>query len=406
MRINTNVEAFNAQRNLAATAINYGKSVEKLSSGLRINRAGDDAAGLSISEKMRAQIKGYAQAQRNAQDGISLIQTAEGGLNEVHSILQRMRELGVQGSNDTLTQSDRDALSTELNALGKEVDRIAQNTQFNGKNLLDGTVGTGLDLAGSGATLQSAAVTSMTSIFVTSIDVSAAAANSTFTITASGNNLILTGPGTSGNTDTVTLSAMNAGTTSADQVLTFAKLGVTIKLSGLNTTSGTAASIASGLAATANNLVKTTVSSANLAIGANAGQTMSVSIKDSQTSNLGAGTTSQFNSLSAALNTVGATGGLTSTNAQDFLKNLDQAIKDVSTNRAGLGAYQNRLEHTISNLGVTQENLTASESRIRDVDMAAEMVNFTKTGILQQAGQSILSQANSAPQQILQLLRG
>src|SRR5712691_11810436 len=202
MRINTNIEAFNAQRNLAATAMNYGKAVEKLSSGLRINRAGDDAAGLSISEKMRAQIKGYAQAQRNAQDGISLIQTAEGGLNEVHSILQRMRELGVQGSNDTLTQSDRDAVSTELNALGKEVDRIATTTQFNGKNLLDGKVGTGLGAVTN--SLQTGAVTTGASVVVSSIDVSAAAASSLFTITASGSNLIVQGPGT-GNYDTVTV---------------------------------------------------------------------------------------------------------------------------------------------------------------------------------------------------------
>jgi flagellin len=403
MRINTNIEAFNAQRNLAATAMNYGKAVEKLSSGLRINRAGDDAAGLSISEKMRAQIKGYAQAQRNAQDGISLIQTAEGGLNEVHSILQRMRELGVQGSNDTLTQSDRDAVSTELNALGKEVDRIATTTQFNGKNLLDGKVGTGLGTIT--ASLQTGAVTTGSSVVVSSIDISAAAANSLFTITAAGSNLTIQGPGT-GNFDTVTVANMSNATNSADQVLTFAKLGITIKLSGLDMTTGTSANIAAGLAAATHNLIQTTISSANLAIGANSGQVMALTIKDSQTGNLGAGTTSQFNSLSAALSTVGATGGLTSVNAQDFLKNLDQAITDVSTNRAGLGAYQNRLEHTISNLGVTQENLTASESRIRDVDMAAEMVNFTKTGILQQAGQSILSQANSAPQQILQLLRG
>src|ERR687886_77540 len=142
MRINTNIEAFNAQRNLSTTSTSYAKSVEKLSSGLRINRAGDDAAGLSISEKMRAQIRGLAQASRNAQDGISMIQTAEGGLNEVHSILQRMRELGVQASNDTLTQDDRNAISVELGQLGSEVDRIAGTTQFNNKNLLDGSLGT------------------------------------------------------------------------------------------------------------------------------------------------------------------------------------------------------------------------------------------------------------------------
>src|SRR6195256_3248358 len=142
MRINTNIEAFNAQRNLAATAMNYGKAVEKLSSGLRINRAGDDAAGLSISEKLRAQIKGLGQAQRNAQDGISLIQTAEGALNETHSILQRMRELAVQASNGTLTSQDMKAVNGELTQLNSEIDRIAGKTTFNGKQLLDNSLNT------------------------------------------------------------------------------------------------------------------------------------------------------------------------------------------------------------------------------------------------------------------------
>src|ERR1041385_6869374 len=142
-RINTNVEAFNAQRNLQLTSMQYSKSVEKLSSGLRINRAGDDAAGLSISEKLRAQVKGLAQAQRNAQDGISLIQTAEGALNETHSILQRMRELTVQAANDTLADSDRTAIKSEISQLGSEIDRIANSTQFNGKNLLDGSLTAG-----------------------------------------------------------------------------------------------------------------------------------------------------------------------------------------------------------------------------------------------------------------------
>src|SRR4030081_1375369 len=143
-RINTNVDAFGAQRNMAANAVNYSKSVEKLSSGLRINRAGDDAAGLSISEKLRGQIKGLAQAQRNSQDGISLIQTAEGALNETHSILQRMRELAVQAGNGTLTSNDQTAISSELTALGQEVDRFGQTSQFNSKNLLGSGLNTNL----------------------------------------------------------------------------------------------------------------------------------------------------------------------------------------------------------------------------------------------------------------------
>src|SRR3982074_3270873 len=169
-RINTNVEAFNAQRNLQLTAMQYSKSVEKLSSGLRINRAGDDAAGLSISEKLRAQSKGLGQAQRNAQDGVSMIQTAEGALNETHSILQRMRELSVQAAHGTLTSNDPTAISSELTALGKEVDRIGQTTQFNTKNLLDGGLNTTLS---AGSTVKQGLMlsTSAGGVAISSLDV-------------------------------------------------------------------------------------------------------------------------------------------------------------------------------------------------------------------------------------------
>src|SRR3954451_24907089 len=188
MRINTNVEAFNAQRNLQSTSANYAKSVEKLSSGLRINRAGDDAAGLSISEKLRAQTNGLAQAQRNAQDGISMIQTAEGALNETHSILQRMRELTVQAANDTLASSDRDAIKSEMGQLSSEVDRIAQSTQFNGKNLLDGSL-TGHSAAGSFGTatgLGSMADSAAHAASAVTVSATAATGNYTFTITNAG----------------------------------------------------------------------------------------------------------------------------------------------------------------------------------------------------------------------------
>src|SRR5438105_272547 len=195
MRINTNVEAFNAQRNLASTATMYAKSVEKLSSGLRINRAGDDAAGLSISEKLRAQTKGLGQAQRNAQDGISLIQTAEGALNETHSILQRMRELTVQAANDTLADSDRNAIKSEIGQLTSEIDRIAKSTQFNGKNLLDGS------LTATKSSALSSAATGLGSMADTLTDVnasttfgtSAAAGSYAFTITNAGTRFSETG---------------------------------------------------------------------------------------------------------------------------------------------------------------------------------------------------------------------
>ena len=272
MIIQHNMAAANTNRMLGATTSKLGKSTEKLSSGYRINRAGDDAAGLSISEKMRGQIRGLEQASSNAQDGISLIQTAEGALNETTAILQRMRELTVQAANDTNETEDRDAIKKEVTALEAEITRIATQTEFNGKNLL------------------------------------------------------------------------NASNTSL-----------------------------------------------NLQVGANRGQNITVSIGKMDASAL------SVKGFSAQL-------GAHST-ATTALSTLDLAIKAVSTQRSSLGAVQNRLEHTISNTDNTAENLTAAESRIRDVDMASEMVNYSKNSILQQAAQSMLSQAKSQTQGVLSLLQ-
>ena len=262
LRINNNIEAFNAHRQLTATSGNVQKSMERLSSGSRINRAADDAAGLAISEKLRGQIRGLSQAQRNAQDAVSLVQTAEGSLNEVHSMLQRVRELAVQYKAGTLSTSDKAAITAEAQQLMSEIDRIGSGAEFNGIKLL------------------------------------------------------------------------NSATTITFQV-------------GANDTD-------SSIAVDTKNL-KTTVG------------TIDVS---------------------------------TST-----ISSIDKAIEDVSTLRGTFGAVQNRLEHTLGNLATYQENLMASESRIRDVDMAAEMVNFSKNQILQQAGTSMLAQANQAPQGVLSLLR-
>lgn len=266
MRINTNIAALNAHRQLGITDGNMNKSLEKLASGLRINRAADDAAGLAISEKMRSQIKGINAAMRNAQDGISLIQTAEGALTETHSILQRMRELTVQASNGTMTAEDIGQIQEEVDALQLELDRIGNDTTFNGVKLLDGT------------------------------------------------------------------------------------------------------------------------GSFSLFIGANAGdETLDVSIADMTASGLGVD-------------------AIDLTTSVDVLATLDTAIESVSTERAALGAQQNRLEHTINNLGVASENLSAAESRIRDVDMAAEMMALTRNQILTQAGTAMLAQANMKPQSVLSLL--
>jgi flagellin len=266
LRIQNNIAAFDAERNLTQTSNRLQQSMARLSSGYRINSAADDAAGLAISEKLRAQIGGLAQATSNAQDGISLVQTAEGSLNEVHAMLQRVRDLAVQYQNGTLSTEDRTAIQSEVNQLGSEIERIGQSAAFNGISLL-------------------------------------------------------------AQTGTITFQ-----------------------------------------------------------IGANDGDTIGVA-----TVSLGSAVSSSVFSLS-----------LTST---DGISQIDAAINNVSAQRATFGAVQNRLEHTINNLSTYQENLTASESQIRDVDMASEMVEFTKDQILQQAGTSMLSQANQLPNSVLSLLR-
>jgi flagellin len=273
MRINHNVSALNAYRNLSVNNDNTSKSLEKLSSGLRINRASDDAAGLAISEKMRSQIRGLDMAQRNALDGVSVVQTAEGALNSTHEILQRMRELAVQSSNDSNTNTDRAEIQKEVDQLTKEIDRIGTATEFNTNPLLDGT--------------------------------------------KQGANAI------------------------------------------------------------------------TLQIGANAGQIVTLDISDMRAAALG------ISSIDLS----------TGTGARNAITTLDTAIQKVSSERAKLGAVQNRLEYTVDNLKTMGENVTTSESRVRDLDMALEMSNFTKNNILNQAAQSMLAQANQLPQGVLQLLK-
>jgi flagellin len=268
LRINSNVDAMAAHRQLSSISDKISQSMERLSSGLRINRAADDAAGLGISEKMRGQINGLAQAQRNIQDGVSMVQTAEGNLDEVHSILQRVRELAVQYKNGSLSQSGRDAIQSEVNQLASEVVRIGSMAQFNGISLLDGTAG------GSG--------------------------------------------------------------------------------------------------------------SVSFQIGANDGEILAISFPD----------------LAAKVGTAWVDLGSAS------LSDIDAAIDAVTDVRSAFGAVQNRLDHALSVTAVYQENLTSAESRIRDVDMAEEMVELTKNQILQQAGTAMLAQANQAPQAVLNLLRG
>jgi flagellin len=394
MRINTNIDAFDAQRNLSMIGTQYSASVQKLSSGLRINSAADDAAGLSISEKLKAQVSGLSQAQRNAQDGISMIQTGEGALNETHSMLQRMRELAVQAGNGTLSTSDQTAIYQELNQLTQQVDASGNQTQFNSLKLLNGSLTTTVS-SGSGVTqgqtLAGGAV-------VSTLDVSNATAGHTYSFTASGSNLTLTDTTTNAQ-QTIAVSNLAGG----QENLNFSTLGVNLTLSGTEN----AATIAANLATAATVLTAGT-GSVQFQVGANATDTLNVAFGDMRSANIGNAGVAGYASLNAAVASFNTAigNGTVATSAGNLIKSIDQAISDVSTQRANFGAYQNRLQHTINNLGVAQENLSASESRIRDTDMASEMVNFTKLGILQQAGQSILTQANSAPQQVLQLLRG
>lgn len=276
MVVQHNLMAMNANRNLGVTTSAQAKSTEKLSSGYRINRAADDAAGLTISEKMRSQIRGLNQASDNAADGISLIQTAEGALNETHSILQRMNELAVKAANDTNQSIDRNAIQEEMNALATEIDRIACTTQFNKKNLINGSV-----------------------------------------------------------------------------------------------------------------------ESLNLQVGANKGQNITVAICAMTASNIGLGAKGQY--CNVKVSSFSAAGAAISA--------IQAAINTVSNQRSALGALQNRLEHTIANLDVAAENAQSSESRIRDVDMAEEMVTYSKNNILAQAGQSMLAQANQVTQGVMNLLQ-
>ncbi len=407
MRINTNISAANAQRNLNATGASLAKSVEKLSSGLRINRAADDAAGLTISEKLRGQVRGLNQAVRNAQDGISMIQTAEGALNESQAILQRMRELAVQASNDTLTSTDQAAIGSELVSLRDEVNRIADTTQFNTKSLLGGSIGTTLNAA---SEYQQGVAVGTTGVVVSKLDVSGAKGNNTIYTMSAGpaNSVRLTNTATGASQDVTLTDMTTAG--SSSQTLSFGTLGVSMTLSGFGA-NGTVANLRTALTAGALDTLQTAAGagSAQFQVGANANQTVSLAIDSARANAVNGGTTLGFGNgggyatLDAAVNAFSA--GPSTAIAQNLMLSLDDALADVSASRANLGAVQNRLEHTIENLSVASENLLASESRIRDADMAQEMVGFTRSNILQQAGTSILAQANQGSQGILALLR-
>ncbi len=396
LQIATNVAAINAQRNLANTALKMGKVLEKLSSGYRINRASDDAAGLGISEKMRAQIRGNAQAVRNAQDGISMLQTAEGALDEVHSILQRMRELSVQAANGTYANgsAERTSIGQEINQLKQEIDRIAGSTKFNGQNLLTGTL-TGT-LGGATATdlIVGDQLTTTAVAAVTKVEVAGAKAQ-TYTFTSGGAG-ILTLTGTDGSAQT--LSGITNLAANETRTLNFSNLGVSITVQA-NATGKAVADMITDLTAAANDTVVVTGSgAASLQVGANSGDSLSISFSNMQSSQLGAGS-DLFTLITDDTNVD------TQAKASTLISELDGAISDINAQRGTLGASQNRLEHVIKSLSVAVENLSAAESRIRDADVADLSSQMVSNQILQQAGISVLAQANQAPQAALALLQ-
>lgn len=404
LRINQNIAAQNAYRNLSITDGQLSKSLEKLSSGFRINRAADDAAGLSISEGLRAQIGGLKVAVRNAQEGVSVVQTAEGALTEVHAILQRMRDLAVQASNTGSQNVEaRQAAQTEFNQLVEELDRIGSTTSFGKSKLLDGTFGnTSASLAGAATGVTAAGVTTSSAAFqiagtfldssgnytalaATAVNVADGTYASAGAYQAAIQNALdstMTANGFSAGTVRVTVTDHGGGVwkveLSSDKALSAPNTGATFTVSG--------SSVDGVLDGTS---TATVTGGGIFQVGANNDAAEQIKIQIGRVD-------------SAAL----GLGGIDLvTDAAGAIDKLDVAITQVSTQRATLGAYQNRFEHTINNLNVAIENLSASESRIRDTDMAQEMVQFTRAQILTQAGTAMLAQANQAPQSVLQLLR-
>lgn len=411
MRINHNIAALNTYRQFGNANAAQSKSMEKLSSGLAINKAGDNAAGLAISEKMRGQIRGLDQAGKNAQDSISMIQTAEGALNETHDILQRMRELAVQAGNDTNTGTDRGEIQKEINQLTSEINRIGNTTEFNNQKLLNASAGTVTPAAGGSAGTPATTIASATDMTadVSNTATGAVQISGTFTGTAD-ETLTITKTATGWSTDGGTTDVTLSGTT-------FSYKGMTIETStatGVATNDTWTQALTAAVAGTPGTPGTPATSSFSTQIGANENQTMTLEFSDMRASALGiTGTAGNAGFTTAATVTDGTNNTAneaaldvsSAENAGRAVTAIQSAIEKVSAERSKLGANQNRLEHTINNLATSSENLTAAESRIRDVDMAKEMMNQTKNSILSQAAQAMLAQANQQPQGVLQLLR-
>ena len=395
MVVQHNLTAMNSNRQLGVTTSAQAKSAEKLSSGYRINRAGDDAAGLKISEKMRSQVRGLNRASTNAQDGVSLIQTAEGALNEAHSILQRMNELAVQGANDTNENIDREAINEELDALTTELDRISSTTQFNKQNLLDGSFKNKKLQVGANADQNiEISICSMNAKTLGLKDVSGTIEK---TAQEGVNPVAIKYQGMSYTYRPK--SSLDKNTANAISV--FKK-----QLSGKYTSANYAAQFENGKVfykSLVNDKTYSTVSKAVAGDVSAAKQAMSADVKKNINTYL------QTSAVTAkALSSYTQNGNArvdTYEMANNSITAIQDAINKVSSQRSALGALQNRLEHTIANLDNVAENTQAAESRIRDTDMASEMVEYSKNNILAQAGQSMLAQSNQSTQGVLSLLQ-
>ena len=401
MRINTNLNAMTALNSATKNTALAGSSMEKLSSGLKINKASDNATGLAISEKMRSQIRGLDQASQNTQDGISVVQTAEGAIEEVGNIVQRMRELAVQGANETNTGSDRAKISEELTQLHEEIDRIAESTQFNGKDLLNGknTVrvenGHKIDQAGQGSN----ANTKVTIEVQDGFDFDDLKADDLKVKLDAQGQISITGT-TPSNKYKIGVTGVNETTKTKlakDGIITITDSnGKSIKFTATDEIDFSTDQILGVKTATKTEISGKEIS---LQVGANTSdsQTLKVKIENVSTESLG---------LDADTISKMAKEGKKGTDAANtMIKSLDKALERVNTSRANLGAMQNRLETTASNLTTSNENLTAAESRIRDVDVAEEMMNLSKLNLINQAAQAMMSQAKSQPEGVMQLLR-
>ena len=437
MVVQHNITAMNANRMLGVTTTGQAKSTEKLSSGYRINRAADDAAGLSISEKMRKQIRGLSQASTNAQDGISCVQTAEGALTEVHSMLQRMNELAVKAGNGTMSEDDRQNVQDEIDQLVDEIDRVSETTKFNETYLLKGddtSNGNTKSLEANaeigqidGLTVTAKADKTYTDnddvkigkVIVKSSDTNVVIVDADNLTEAAGNIAKITTDGTEvvvtkndGKTDTyATVDKFKAAYAGLD----IAGAGaVTISKTLDTATANTDDTVTGTYTGNLNSYKVGDSVNVKLAVGASGETALSNGSKALLLSfQVGADTTSE-NKISVTMDSMSAKSigvdgikvtGSDSTNADKAVDTISDAIKKVSKQRSALGAVQNRLEHTISNLDNVVENTTSAESRIRDTDMASEMVEYSKNNILAQAGQSMLSQANQQTQGVLSLLQ-